>query len=60
MQGMDMGSNRYQLLADGMGGWDGVITLPICSSGRTDWLADFDFLLADRRLQLQVPFVLQK
>ena len=60
MQGMDMGSNRYRLLADGTGGWMGDITLPICTSGRTDWLADFEFVLADRRLQVQVPFVLEK
>ena len=56
MQGMDMGANRYRLTADGAGD----ITLPICTSGRTDWLADFDFVAADKRVQLQMPFVLQK
>lgn len=60
MQGMDMGSNRYRLIADASGGWNADITLPICLSGRTDWVADFDFVVADRRLQVQVPFVLEK
>jgi len=60
MQGMDMGLNRYRLSADASGGWNADITLPICMSGRTDWLADFELVVADRRLQMQVPFVLEK
>ena len=60
MQSMDMGSNRYRLIADASGGWTADITLPICTSGRTDWAADFELVVADRRLQIQVPFVLQK
>ena len=60
MQGMDMGLNRYRLLADETGAWNADVTLPICTSGRTDWLADFDLVVADRRLQVQVPFVLEK
>lgn len=60
MQAMDMGSNRYRLIADAPGGWNADITLPICTSGRTDWVADFELVVADRRLKIQVPFVLQK
>ena len=60
MQGMDMGLNRYRLSADNTGGWNGDVTLPICASGHTDWVADFEFVLADRRLQVQVPFALKK
>ena len=60
MQGMDMGSNRYRLIADALGGWSAEIILPICTSGRTDWVADFELVVADRRLQIQVPFVLEK
>jgi len=60
MQDMDMGSNRYRLIAEASAGWNADITLPICTSGRTDWVADFELVLADRRLQIQVPFVLQK
>jgi hypothetical protein len=60
MQGMDMGSNRYRLIADAPGGWSADITLPICTSGRTDWVADFELVVVDRRVQIQVPFVLEK
>jgi len=60
MQDMDMGFNRYRLLADASAGWNADITLPICTSGRTDWVADFELVVADRRLLIQVPFVLEK
>lgn len=60
MPDMDMGANRYRLIAEASAGWHADITLPICMSGRTDWLADFELVVADRRLQMQVPFVLEK
>lgn len=60
MKGMDMGWNRYQLKGDSMSGWNASVTLPICVSGRTDWLADFELLVDGRRFQLQIPFVLEK
>ena len=60
MEGMDMGWNRYQLKGDSMSGWNASVTLPICVSGRTDWLADFELLVDNRRFQLQIPFVLDK
>lgn len=60
MQGMDMGLNRYRLSGDAMSAWRGDITLPICVSGRSDWIAEFDIVLAERRVVLQVPFVLSK
>ena len=60
MRGMDMGLNRYRLIADASGVWAADITLPVCTSGRSDWLADFELVVADRRFQLQVPFMLEK
>ncbi len=39
MADMDMGLNRYRLDARGEGRWTGVAMLPVCSSGRSDWLA---------------------
>jgi len=60
MQGMDMGWNRYSLGGDSMGAWNAIVTLPICSTRRTDWIADFDVLVAGRHYRLQVPFVLGK
>jgi len=60
MQGMDMGRNRYSLSSDSMGAWNAMVTLPICTTRRTDWIADFDLLAAGRHYRIQVPFVLDK
>jgi hypothetical protein len=60
MQGMDMGWNRYSLSGDSVSAWNAIVTLPICTSGRTDWIADFDLLAAGRHYRLQVPFALGK
>jgi hypothetical protein len=38
MQGMDMGFNLYTLRADGDGVFRARVTLPICVSGRRDWI----------------------
>lgn len=40
MQGMDMGVNRYRLEPGSDGLWSGQVTLPICSTGRLDWVAE--------------------
>lgn len=37
MQGMDMGPNRYRLVRQSDGSWQGRVTLPVCVSGRHDW-----------------------
>ncbi len=60
MQGMDMGMNRYHLLGDAGSGWKAAVTLPICVSGRSDWVAEFELLTKQRRLRFRVPFVLHK
>ncbi len=53
MEGMDMGFNRYTLRADKDGVFRGRVTLPVCVSGRRDWVMTLDI---DGRL-LAVPFV---
>jgi hypothetical protein len=53
MQGMDMGFNLYTLRADGSGAYRARITLPMCVSGRHEWLLHLDI---DRR-RITVPFV---
>ena len=53
MQGMDMGSNRYRLLRQSDGEWRGTLTLPVCVSGRRDWLMTVDFDGARRALAFQ-------
>ncbi|OIQ80249.1 hypothetical protein GALL_380030 [mine drainage metagenome] len=52
MRDMQMGLNRYRLLADGDGAWTGEIILPVCVHGRSDWIMTLD---VDGRLY-QLPF----
>lgn len=42
MQGMQMGMNRYRLLADGPGHWRAEIMLPACVQGRSDWVVELE------------------
>ncbi|TCK17329.1 hypothetical protein DFR30_0557 [Thiogranum longum] len=58
MQGMEMGQNRYRLLKTDAGSWQADITLPICTSGRSDWIAVFDVQAEGRHSRLSVPFTL--
>ena len=38
MRGMEMGLNRYRLQHAGEH-WRGQVTLPVCTTGRVDWIA---------------------
>lgn len=38
MEGMEMGPNRYRLVRDADGIWRARVLLPVCVSGRRDWL----------------------
>ncbi len=38
MEGMDMGFNLYTLRVDGEGIFRGQVTLPMCVTGRRDWI----------------------
>lgn len=60
MRGMSMGLNRYALKSMSADEWQGEVTLPICVSGRTDWIAEFDIRFSDRRVAFSLPFVLEK
>ncbi len=53
MEGMDMGFNLYRLRADEQGVFHATITLPVCVTGRRDWIMN---LRIDDTL-LAVPFV---
>lgn len=53
MEGMDMGFNLYTLRADKEGVFRGRVTLPVCVSGRRDWVMTLDI---DGH-RLAVPFV---
>lgn len=41
MAGMDMGFNRYDFRKNQQGVWSASITLPVCVSGRVDWISEF-------------------
>ena len=58
MQGMSMGLNRYRMIRRSDRIWTAKVTLPICTSGRSDWIADFDLKSDDGRWSLKIPFVL--
>lgn len=57
MIGMDMGRNRYRLVQDADHVWQGVATLPVCTTGRSDWQAVVE-IEADsgRRYRAVFPF----
>lgn len=42
MEGMDMGFNLYTLRADKEGVFRSRVTLPVCVSGRRDWVMTLD------------------
>ena len=60
MSGMEMGLNRYALVYATGNEWRGEVTLPICVSGRTDWVAGIEIFMPARRVVFKVPFVLEK
>jgi hypothetical protein len=45
MVGMDMGINRYSLLKQANGDFVGKVILPVCSIGRSDWLAQLSVIV---------------
>ena len=46
MVGMDMGINRYALLKQQNGDFIGKVILPVCSIGRSDWVAKLSVLVS--------------
>lgn len=53
MEGMDMGFNLYTLRADKKGLFQANVTLPVCVTGRRDWVME----LSVDGARLAVPFV---
>ena len=53
MQGMEMGLNRYRLIRQANGEWRATITLPVCVTGRRDWLMLIEVDDARRALAFQ-------
>ncbi|HHH46968.1 MAG TPA: hypothetical protein ENK53_08185 [Thiotrichales bacterium] len=59
MPGMDMGRNLYRLKPAGAGRWEGRAVLPVCLSGRSDWVAEAEILTRRGRYVARFPFRLQ-
>ncbi len=58
MRGMDMGVNRYRLVVDAEGIWHGTAIVPVCVSGRSDWLAQVEVTAGGKRWLAELPFTL--
>jgi hypothetical protein len=59
MSSMDMGQNRYRLLPEG-NGWVGLVTLPVCTTGRGDWQVTVRALGEERQWEAVFPFEMEK
>lgn len=58
MPGMDMGQNRYRLLPEG-NGWVGLVTLPLCTTGRSDWQVSVQLVGDGEVWEARFPFEMQ-
>lgn len=57
MVGMDMGINRYPLPRSSDGNYAQNIILPVCTTTRTDWVADLSFSTTAGTFVAKIPFV---
>lgn len=58
MRDMDMGQTRYRLQRAADGVWQGRAMLPVCVSGRSDWVAALSIQADGRRWTAELPFTL--
>ena len=59
MQGMDMGVIRHRLLWDEQQqAWTGEVILPVCATGRRDWMAEVSQLRGQQKLLANFTFEL--
>ncbi|MCB5190428.1 hypothetical protein LG198_06790 [Methylobacillus arboreus] len=60
MHDMQMGLNRYRFQQQPDGSWRAMVTLPVCVSGRSDWLMTIDIKREAQPLkQYQLEFIAQ-
>lgn len=57
MIGMDMGLNRYTLTRQADGSFRAKVILPVCSSGRSDWVAKVSAIVGKEMWAAEFPFV---
>lgn len=60
MIGMDMGLNRYRLERAADGEWRGRAMLPVCTTGRSDWMAQVEIIQGGRRWVAELPFTVAR
>ncbi|MCG5500999.1 hypothetical protein [Ectothiorhodospira lacustris] len=60
MTGMDMGLHRFEFEPEGSGHWLAESVLPVCMSGRMDWLARVRVRVDGRLYELHVPVLLRR
>ena len=56
MRAMDMGLNRYRLERAADGAWNGQAILPVCTTGRSDWVARVEIAQDARRWTAELSF----
>jgi len=60
MVGMDMGINRYPLSRASDGTYSQNIILPVCTTTRTDWVAELSFSTTTGTYVAKIPFVVDR
>lgn len=64
MKNMNMGVNRFQLkkmtLKNDAYAWEGKALLPICVTGRADWVSELDILTSDSHYRLIFPILVKQ
>ncbi len=55
MKDMDMGINRFKLKPMKDGGWESDVMIPVCSTGRRDWLVSLVVQDEGRNYRLVYP-----
>ena len=59
MQGMYMGEQHYALHKKNQTDWQANLVLPVCTSGRSDWIVELLARSGGRIYQARFPFQLQ-
>lgn len=64
MNNMNMGVNRFMLKNTGLENnkqvWHGKALLPICVTGRADWLSEFEVETTKNKYLISVPILVKK
>lgn len=59
MKDMDMGINRFMFRQEGQGAWEADMIIPVCATGRRDWLASVVILGDGKHQRVVFPFTVE-